>query len=110
MTSVDSTHGGSSADVYLIDSVRKLSLPSLLKGTIEINNDESFMYLVDSLPVRKNTEGVSLVIKFCNKTGHVTNVVTRSLSAALQAELTEKWGNKWSLSTYECISNEPIAH
>ena len=108
MTSVDSTHGASMADVWLISSVRKLSLPSLLKGTIEINNDESFMYLVDSLPVRKNTEGASLVIKFCNETGHITNKVTRSLSAELQAELTEKWGDKWSLSTYSCVSTEPL--
>ena len=81
--------------------VQKISLPSLVKGVIYVANDESFMYLVDSLPEQKNNTNASLDIYFCNQEendGRV--VVTRSLSQELQNELTAKWGTRWTLHNY----------
>ena len=81
--------------------VQKISLPSLVKGVIYVANDESFMYLVDSLPEQKNNTNASLDIYFCNQEindGRV--VVTRSLSQELQNELTSKWGTRWTLHNY----------
>ena len=81
--------------------VQKISLPSLVKGTIYVANDESFMYLVDSLPEQKNNTNAKLDIYFCNeeKNGN-TVIATRSLSQALQNELTSKWGTRWTLHNY----------
>ena len=83
------------------DRVQKISLPSLVNGTIYVANDESFMYLVDSLPEQKNNTNASLEIWFCNEeiNGGRT-VATRSLSQELQNELTAKWGTRWTLHNY----------
>jgi hypothetical protein len=66
------------------ERVQKISLPSLVKGTINVANDESFMYLVDSLPEQKDNTEAMLTIRFCNeeKNGGRT-VATRSLSQEL---------------------------
>lgn len=82
-------------------NVQKISLPSLVKGTIYVANDESFMYLVDSLPEQKNNTNASLDIYFCNEEvndGITANI--RSLSQELQDELTAKWGTRWALHNY----------
>lgn len=90
------------------ERVQKISLPSLVKGTINVANDESFMYLVDSLPEQKDNTEAMLTIRFCNeeKNGGRT-VATRSLSQELQDELTSKWGDRWSLVTYAVAYDVP---